>query len=163
MSNRIGNMLARTALIGAMLGASAVFCAAAPEYQPDMEAAMQSLRQAEAALQHASSDKGGHRLRAMNLVREAEQEVQAGIEYDNRHRSPGERGERGGYRGSRWQGHLSGDDQKRFDSYYTRWVNYNRDNNRDQVGSMEKRMREIMARYNIPGDVPFDEITTNPR
>jgi hypothetical protein len=60
-----------------------------------------------------------------------------------------------------WHGRLSAEDQQRFDSYYSRWVNYRRDNNRDQVESMEKRMRDVMAHYNIPGDVPFGEIASN--
>ena len=60
-----------------------------------------------------------------------------------------------------WQGRLSPDDQQRFDSYYSRWINYRRDNNREQIESMEKRMRDAMAHYNIPGDVPFGEIASN--
>jgi hypothetical protein len=60
-----------------------------------------------------------------------------------------------------WQGRLSADDQQRFDSYYSRWLNYRRENNRDQVESMEKRMRDVMAHYNIPGNTPFGEIASN--
>lgn len=54
------------------------------EYQPQMRAAMENLRQAEANLQKADVDKGGHRVKALELVRDAEREVQRGIEFDNR-------------------------------------------------------------------------------
>jgi hypothetical protein len=42
-----------------------------------------------------------------------------------------------------WQGQhaqLSPDDQRRFDSYYSRWQDYRRDNNQSEVNSMERRM-----------------------
>jgi hypothetical protein len=55
------------------------------EYQPHMRAALEHLRRAEAELQAASHDKGGHRVKAMDLVRQTESEVQAGIQYDNQH------------------------------------------------------------------------------
>ena len=55
------------------------------EFQPNMEAAMQNLREAEQALSRATSDKGGHRVRALNLVRQAEQEVNAGVHFDDNH------------------------------------------------------------------------------
>src|SRR3984893_8758729 len=53
---------------------------------------------------------------------------------------------------------FSGDDARRFRSYYSRWQEYRRTNNRDQVSSMEGRMRDVMSRYNIPGDVSYDEV-----
>jgi hypothetical protein len=53
--------------------------------QPNMEAAMQQLRAAQASLQNASSDKGGHRVRAMQLIDQAMREVEEGMRYDNRH------------------------------------------------------------------------------
>jgi hypothetical protein len=55
---------------------------------------------------------------------------------------------------------LSPDDQRKFDSYYSRWIDYQRTNNRDQAGSMEKRMRDLMARYRIPQDVPFSRVAS---
>jgi len=55
------------------------------EYQPNMQAAMQYLQQAQQSLQNASSDKGGHRERAMQLVNQALSEVQAGMQYADRH------------------------------------------------------------------------------
>lgn len=53
--------------------------------QPNMEAAIQHLRAAQDSLQNASSDKGGHRARALQMVEQAIQETQAGIEYADGH------------------------------------------------------------------------------
>jgi len=50
-----------------------------------MTAALQHLKQAEAELAIAEHNKGGHRVRAMQLVKQAEAEVSAGINYDNTH------------------------------------------------------------------------------
>src|SRR5438874_1919909 len=61
---------------------------------------------------------------------------------------------------NRWQGRLSAGDQRRFDSYYTRWLQYRRDNNREQISSMEKRMWDLMDHNNIPREVPFGEIAS---
>jgi len=55
------------------------------EDQPHMEAAMQHLREAEAELNRGTSDKGGHRVRAIEITRQAESEVNAAIHYDDRH------------------------------------------------------------------------------
>jgi hypothetical protein len=142
------------------------------EYQPQMQAALQSLRQAEEALRRADSDKGGHRVRALQMVTDAEREVQAGISYDNSHRD--HRGDRDGDRDDRdrdgryhggynsWHGRLSTDDQQRFDSYYSRWLEYRRTNNRDEIVSMEKRMQDVKVHYNIPPNTPYDQIASHP-
>lgn len=53
--------------------------------QPKMSEALEHLREAEKALQQGSHDKGGHRVKALQLVKQAESEIQAGIEYDNTH------------------------------------------------------------------------------
>ncbi|HQR39633.1 MAG TPA: hypothetical protein PLF26_14685 [Blastocatellia bacterium] len=57
----------------------------AADEQPHMRAALEALRKAEAELSVATADKGGHRVAAEKLVRQAISEVQAGIGYDNRH------------------------------------------------------------------------------
>ena len=62
----------------------------------------------------------------------------------------------------RWEGRLSTEDQGRFDSYYSRWLDATRTNNRDEIASMESRMRDVMAHYSIPSDVPFAQIASNP-
>ncbi|MBA3914302.1 MAG: hypothetical protein H0X25_10740, partial [Acidobacteriales bacterium] len=55
------------------------------EAQPRMTEALQFLQQAEAQLQEGSHDKGGHRQRALDLVKQAIAETQQGIQYDNTH------------------------------------------------------------------------------
>jgi hypothetical protein len=55
---------------------------------------------------------------------------------------------------------LSGEDQGRFDSYFQRWQNYRRTNNRDEVISMEKRMFDVYDHYGIPHDVPFERVAS---
>lgn len=61
----------------------------------------------------------------------------------------------------RW--HLSQSDQARFDSYYSRWREYRERNDRDQIESMEGRMRGIYRDYNIPPDTPFWRVASNAR
>ena len=60
----------------------------------------------------------------------------------------------------RWRGRLSNEDQGRFDSYYTRWLEYRQQNRRDDVESMERRMRDIMDHYEIPSQVGYEEIAS---
>jgi len=60
--------------------------------------------------------------------------------------------------GSRYN--LRSDDQSRFDSYYTRWLNYKRTNNSGEVRSMEKRMYDIYNNYRIPTSVPFYQVAS---
>ena len=63
----------------------------ARENQPHMQAALQHLREAAEELQKADKDKGGHRVQALNLTQQAITHVQAGIQYDNTHRTKGEK------------------------------------------------------------------------
>jgi hypothetical protein len=58
---------------------------ARPVDQPHMKAALEALQSAQAHLQEATETKGGHRARAIQLVKQAIAEVQAGIEYDRTH------------------------------------------------------------------------------
>jgi hypothetical protein len=53
--------------------------------QPNMEAARDHLQQARAALDRATPNKGGHRERAIGLVDQALNEVNAGIEFARAH------------------------------------------------------------------------------
>jgi len=62
-----------------------------------------------------------------------------------------------------WRQRLSADDQRRFDSYYSRWLDYKRTNNRDQIISMEKRMTTIYRTYGIPNDVPYGDVASGGR
>lgn len=76
---------------------------------------------------------------------------------------PNDRDRNQGYGDSqnRWQGRLSAEDQGRFNSYYSRWLEYGQSNDRHNQNSMEDRMRDVMSRYNIPSDVSFDQIASN--
>jgi hypothetical protein len=74
--------LAATAITGVaaagLLGASAQSASA---YQGNMERAVSALYQALGSLRESTADKGGHRAKAMDLVRQAITETQAGIEF----------------------------------------------------------------------------------
>jgi hypothetical protein len=61
------------------------------EPQREMTEALQHLREAQQNLQSASRDKGGHRAKALQRVNQAIAEIEAGIQYDNTHRSRDER------------------------------------------------------------------------
>lgn len=67
-----------------------------------------------------------------------------------------------GYRDDYRRGtQLSADDQRRFDSYYSRWIEYRRTNNGDEIRSMEGRMQDIYSHYGIPSNTPYDRIASN--
>ena len=53
---------------------------------------------------------------------------------------------------------FSGNDANDFRSYYSRWQNYKRTNNRQQSGSMEERMRKIMSAHNIPDNASYADV-----
>lgn len=58
------------------------------------------------------------------------------------------------------QTRLSADDQREFDKAYDKWQKDSRKNDRDDIRRDERRMQDIMARYNIPRDVPYDQIAS---
>ena len=49
--------------------------------QPHMQAALSDLQSAREQLQMADANKGGHRLKAIDLINQAIQEVKSGIAY----------------------------------------------------------------------------------
>src|SRR5438552_19006616 len=55
---------------------------------------------------------------------------------------------------------LSAEDQKKFDKHYSKWVNDTRKNDRDDIAKDVHEMQEIMARNNIPANVPYDHIAS---
>ena len=59
-----------------------------------------------------------------------------------------------------WQGRLSSDDQKEFNEHYEKWQKANAKNDRDDIDKHARKMEEIMARYQIPPDTPFEAIAT---
>lgn len=56
---------------------------------------------------------------------------------------------------------LSSDDQRKFDSEYSKWMDAQRKNDRDDIDKHAREMQDIMSRYNIPSNVPFSSIATN--
>jgi hypothetical protein len=70
--------------VAVLLLASAAAYALAPD-QPRMQAARADLQAARAQLRNATSDKGGHRQRALEQIEAALSEVAAGIRFDRRH------------------------------------------------------------------------------
>jgi hypothetical protein len=55
------------------------------EHQPRMHDALAQLQGALSSLKAASSDKGGHRAKAIELTQAAIDEVKTGIQFDNKH------------------------------------------------------------------------------
>lgn len=62
-----------------------------------------------------------------------------------------------------YQGRLSPDDQARFDKAYEKWQRDRAKRDRDDIAKDEGRMQEIMAKYNIPRDVPYDVLASGNR
>jgi len=74
-------LLAAALTVGTMTAAT--YCAA--QGQPEMNEAMEHLKEARASLEHASSHHGGHREAAIKLVDQAMQEVKEGKEWARTH------------------------------------------------------------------------------
>jgi hypothetical protein len=70
--------------VAALLLASAAAYAFTPD-QPRMQAARTDLQKARAELRNATTDKGGHRQRALGYIDSALSEIAAGIRFDRRH------------------------------------------------------------------------------
>jgi len=73
------------ALLATAIGRDAFVSSADADVQPKMHSALDHLRSAAKALQEATIDKGGHRAKALGLTKDAIDQVQAGIKFDNRH------------------------------------------------------------------------------
>ncbi len=68
-----------------------------------------------------------------------------------------------GYYGQQnWRAAMSSDDQRQFDEDYAKWVDSQRKNDQDDVSKYAGKMQQIMSRDNIPSNVPFDLIASNP-
>jgi len=86
-TSRLGSARTFAAALALILALGAGFFAgriSAAERQPQMRAALVSLKEAKAHLEKATDDKGGHRVAALSHVKKAIAEVEAGIAYDNR-------------------------------------------------------------------------------
>lgn len=69
----------------------------------------------------------------------------------------------GHYDYGQFRGRLSPDDQSKFDKEYNKWLNDRQKNDRDDIAKEEGKMQEIMAKYNIPRDVPYDALASSGR
>jgi hypothetical protein len=72
------------ALLAASLSTGALNTADAGP-QPNMRNALGSLKTALASLNAATADKGGHRVKAIDLTKSAIEQVEQGIKFDNKH------------------------------------------------------------------------------
>jgi hypothetical protein len=59
-----------------------------------------------------------------------------------------------------FRGRFSSDDQAKFDKAYEHWLKDRRKGDRDDIAKDEGKMQEIMARYNIPRDVPYEALAS---
>jgi hypothetical protein len=64
---------------------------------------------------------------------------------------------------TQYQGRFSPDDQKKYDKSYEHWQEDQAKHNRNKMYKDEGEMQEIMARYNIPRDVPFSALASGNR
>jgi hypothetical protein len=62
-----------------------------------------------------------------------------------------------------YQGRFSHDDQKKFDKAYEEWLEHRRKGDRHEMAEEEGKMQELMARYNIPRDLPYDALASGAR
>jgi hypothetical protein len=62
-----------------------------------------------------------------------------------------------------YQGRFSPDDQKKFDKAYEKWRSDRAKHDRDDYAKDEGKLNEIMAKYNIPRDVPYDALVSGNR
>lgn len=74
-------LAASGAMAAGLLGAST----SAEAYQGNMERALSAMFSALASLRESTPDKGGHRVKAMNLIQQAITETQNGIEFADEH------------------------------------------------------------------------------
>jgi hypothetical protein len=55
---------------------------------------------------------------------------------------------------------MSPDDQAKFDNYYSRWVQDRQNGDRDDLVSSEHHMQDLMNKYSIPADTPYDQVAS---
>lgn len=80
-----------TTAAGAVAAGATMGATSAEAYQGNMERALSSLFNALASLRESSSNKDGHRVKAMALVQQAIDQTQAGIEFADEHGGDGAR------------------------------------------------------------------------
>jgi hypothetical protein len=70
----------RTVISKLLIAALPLLVGCASAGQPNMESALSSLQSARSSLERAAHNKGGHRVRALELTNQAIYEVQVGIQ-----------------------------------------------------------------------------------
>ena len=55
---------------------------------------------------------------------------------------------------------LSADDQKQFDKAYKKWLEARHKKHNEDIDESARKMQDIMTRYSIPANVPFDQIAS---
>ena len=75
----------RISIVAALFSAGVLTGTAVAKRQPLMHDALRDLQVARGTLDAATPDKGGHRVKAIELTDAAIAEVKAGIEFDNHH------------------------------------------------------------------------------
>src|SRR5215468_12197943 len=55
---------------------------------------------------------------------------------------------------------MTSDDEAKFDGYYQRWQQDRQNNDRDDMVDMEHHMQDIMNKYAIPPDTPYDQVAS---
>ena len=53
---------------------------------------------------------------------------------------------------------MTPDDEAQFNGYYSRWQQDRQTDNRDDMVSMEHHMQDLMAKYSIPSNTPYDQV-----
>ncbi len=69
----------------AVVNGRGLVAAAGADPQPRMQTALKLLKEARDQLKDATSDKGGHRVKALALTGQAIDEVEKGVAFDNKH------------------------------------------------------------------------------
>ncbi|HWC17115.1 MAG TPA: hypothetical protein VG498_08870, partial [Terriglobales bacterium] len=64
------------------------------------------------------------------------------------------------YQPQAWHGVLSASDQSDFDKDYAKWIEATRKGDQEDISENSSKMQAIMARYNIPSSVPFDQVAS---
>jgi len=95
--NKIINTSVISVITGIMLTISADVALA--KRQVAMENTLRALDRAERTLRKAIPNKGGHRVKALRLIRQAKEEVRRGIEFANRRAGGGHYKKKQGHKG----------------------------------------------------------------
>ncbi len=80
-----GSIRRMTKTLTAFVVALSLSTAAFADPQPNMKDALASLKAAKESLEKATADKGGHRAKAIAAVKEAIEQTEKGIAFDDKH------------------------------------------------------------------------------